>query len=196
MTNSELIQKIINDVSGARDGGAESIGSENLIKYLKGMETGTTYQHDIQMELLKAGNQSSLEVMKLNHASELEAFRSVIAVGANAAKSFMIINGGAAIALLAFLGNIWNKNSTPEATAAIAGSLLIFCMGVLCSGVCSGFTYLSQYCTANSGLGEKKPWKNAAIITNCIAILAGFGSLALFAYGAFATYASMGSQFG
>jgi hypothetical protein len=108
----------------------------------------------------------------------------------------MIINGGAAIALLAFLGNVWNKDSSPDVLSSILGSLLIFCIGVLCSGVCSGFTYLAQYCYATSELGSDSKWKMGGDVNNIIAILSGVSSLILFGVGAYVTYASMGNQFG
>lgn len=196
MDNRDIIQQIIDDVTAARTSGTEAINADNLLKYLEGMRESQIYKHDVQMELLKTNNQASIEIMKLNHAAELEAFRSVITVGANASRAFMVINGGAAIALLAFLGNIWNKSSTPEATSAIACSLLIFCLGVLASGVCSGFTYLAQFSTASSGLNSKKGWFYSAVCFNVIAVIAGATSLGLFGYGAYATYTSMGSQFG
>lgn len=196
MATKEVLEGIINDVQNTRQQGFENISAERLLTYLENLKTTQNYDHEVQMELLKSSNTTNLEVLKLNHATSLEVFRSVITVGANAAKSFMIINGGAAIALLAFLGNIWNKETTPTASASVANSLLIFCLGILCSGVCSGFTYLSQFCYANSELSTKRPWHLAGHFNNTIAVLSGLASLILFGIGAYVTYISMGKQFG
>ncbi|HEM6675109.1 TPA: hypothetical protein ACHFX9_000378 [Citrobacter farmeri] len=195
MSSKEVIEKIIEDVGATKQQGYESISTDKLLSYLGNLQAHEGYNHDIQMELLRSDNTTNIEIMKMNHASNLEVFRSVITVGANASKAFMIINGGAAIALLAFLGNIWNKESTPTAAASISFSLLLFCLGVLCSGVCSGFTYLAQFCYASSDLAKHSRWNTSGHISNVIAVISGLASLALFAIGAYVTYVSMGNQF-
>lgn len=190
------LDKIIDDIEQTKNDGYKNLDIEKMLMYLENLKQENVYDHDVQMELLKSSNTSQIEIAKMNHAASLEAFRSVITVGANAARAFMIINGGAAIALLAFLGNVWNKDSSPDVLSSILGSLLIFCIGVLCSGVCSGFTYLAQYCYATSELGSDSKWKMGGDINNIIAILSGVSSLILFGVGAYVTYASMGNQFG
>lgn len=195
MSSKELIEKIIADVEATKQQGYENISTEKLLSYLENSKTSEGYNHDYQMELLRSDNTANIEIMKMDHAANLEVFRSVITVGANAAKAFMIINGGAAIALLAFLGNIWNKESTPTAAASISDSLLLFCVGVLCSGICSGFTYLAQFCYASSDLKTHSGWDKAGLFSNVIAVLSGVASLTLFAIGAYVTYVSMGNQF-
>lgn len=195
MAVKDVLEKITADVKATKAAGFDKIDIEKMLIYLDTLNAEKEYNHDIQMELLKSSNVSEIEFAKLNHAASLEAFRSVITVGTNAAKAFMIINGGAAISLLAFLGNIWNKDSSSAAISTITVSLLIFCMGVLCSGACSGFTYLAQICYASSDLRTKKVWHSAGNINNFIAILTGLSSLVLFGVGAYVTYTSMGSQF-
>jgi len=46
-------------------------------------------------------------------------FKSVIDAGTVALRSATLINGGAAVALLAFIGNIWEKGVAEEAVAHI-----------------------------------------------------------------------------
>ncbi|MCV5009362.1 hypothetical protein, partial [Escherichia coli] len=108
--------------------------------------------------------------------------------------SFLIMNGGAAIALLAFLGNIWNKNSSAEAASAIASALYLFCGGVVLAGLCSGLSYFSQCCFASSYLGTKKFYLWLGHTINAVACICGAGSIFIFAYGSYCAYQSMIAQ--
>lgn len=81
--------------------------------------------------------------LKLNFQQEahLEQFKSVMQVSVLALRSAMIINGGAALSLLTFLGNM--KDS--------AGMLYFICSlkfyigGVALAAVATGSSYFAQY---------------------------------------------------
>ena len=68
---------------------------------------------------------------------------------ANAAlRGLLIVNGGAAIAILAFLGKVVSRS--PDATKLSVGNfecpLMIFGLGVFCSALAAGLGFLSQLC--------------------------------------------------
>ena len=136
MEANKLLEGIIVDVEATKSAEANSINTDDLLNYLRSIDTDSFEPRpEIELEGIKHTNQVNLELLKIQNAFQIEVFKSVITVGANACRAFMIMNGGAAIALLAFLGNIWNKSSTPDASKAIAISLAIFCVGVLASGL-------------------------------------------------------------
>jgi len=109
-------------------------------------------------------------------------FRSVITVGQGAIKSSFVLNGGAAIALLAFIGHL--AQFKPEKVAEFGACQLPFAYGVLAIAVTSGLTYLSQWLYASPrGLA-----KRAGFILNLLCIALGLGSYGLFVWGLFATY--------
>nr|WP_310616674.1 hypothetical protein [Pantoea cypripedii] len=195
MDARKLLEGIITDIEAVKQSNATAIEIENLLTYLRGINTDSFNEKpDFELEGMKHNNQSAIEMFKVNNAIQLEAFKSTIAVGANACRAFMVMNGGAAIALLAFLGNIWNKSSNPDASKAIALSLVVFCLGVLASGVCAGMTYFAQFSFGSSQLGQIKPWLWAGRITNALAILSGIASLIAFGYGANSAFIAMGAQ--
>lgn len=70
----------------------------------------------------------------------------------DAMKAGMIINGAAAIALLAFIGNIWPDAKHMEAVGALADVLIYFCVGVALSGFAFAmfFAVLQQDASPNS----------------------------------------------
>ena len=57
----------------------------------------------------------------------------------------MLINGGAAVALLAFLGNLITNNSG-AAVPSFANAMQAFVLGVFLAAVAYALTYLSQIC--------------------------------------------------
>lgn len=195
MNSTELLNHIEKDVNEAKRNGIEVIPIDNLLNYLSNIDvTVEADENEITLEGLKHQNSTQLEILRIENNFQIESFKAAITIGANACRTFLIVNGGAAIALLAFLGNIWNKNSSNEAATAVAAALMFFCVGVVLAGLCSGLAYFSQCLFAASYLGTKKIklWLGHAI--NAIACLCGAGSLIVFAYGSFTAYQSMIAQ--
>lgn len=75
-------------------------------------------------------------------SGKLEEFKAVISLAQTALKIPILINGGAAIAMLALIGNTWSENNL---TADLAKSLLFFSFGVLMAAIGTGVSYLAQY---------------------------------------------------
>jgi len=185
------IGKIIEDVRSIKDDGGESIDTEKLIDYLNDLKGNEQQSHEEMLEILKATHQLQIERFKLVANANFESFRSVNAAGANAAKSGMIINGGAAVALLAFVGNIWNKNPNVGTITEIAYGILFFCSGVFLAAFCTGITYIAQYCFSNVDDDENDKnykWQMAGNIFNILAILTGFAALLFFCFGCYSAF--------
>ena len=102
--------------------------------------------NESEMEMWKEKNRRELAQYNAEVIGNLEMFKSVISTGQNALKSVILINGGAAVALLAFIGSIWDK-STNDIVIKIL--LLIsmagFVFGTFLGGVSASFTYLTQH---------------------------------------------------
>ncbi len=78
---------------------------------------------------------------------EIEMFRTVIDAGSSALRAAMIMNGGAAIALLSFLSTslVHAENFSTGLVGGVAQALLIFLVGIFLAGSASGTRYLAQY---------------------------------------------------
>ncbi|SRR6266852_2927538 len=76
----------------------------------------------------------------------LESFKTAIDSGKNALQTAILINGGAAVALLAFLGNILTKDTPSRASLKfpLSAALLCFGLGVLASALAAAFVYFAQ----------------------------------------------------
>ena len=115
-------------------------------------------------------------------------------------RACLIVNGGAAIAVLSFIGNLASKDSAVlKGLPSVAGSLLYFAGGVVASLCGYGFAYFTHYMTAAYNNSRPKivefPYTKDGPKTklySCIkttvhifALLAAVVSIALFAWGVF-----------
>ena len=95
------------------------------------------------------GQASRDDALEFEHNSKvtLQAFEATIASGQSALKTGVLINGGAAVALLAFLGSTSSRtgSATPLVHLRLLSvALLCFGAGVLASAFAAGFVYLAQ----------------------------------------------------
>ncbi len=101
-------------------------------------------EHASNLAKYNAENACNLAQYNAENARNLEMFKSVILAGQSALKSAILVNGGAAVALLAFIGNIWNKQTDVYVVEKLLVSMALFALGNLTGAVASGFTYLAQ----------------------------------------------------
>ena len=79
----------------------------------------------------------------------IETYKSLITISTEAFKFSALINGGAVIAILAYLGNVTGKSSAPD----MRGAILPFLVGLVLCGVGWCASYLTQYTLFN----EERP---------------------------------------
>ncbi|MNE57117.1 hypothetical protein D3C80_1520650 [compost metagenome] len=96
--------------------------------------------------------------------------RATIETSHLAIKSALLINGGAAVAFLAFLGTAWSRFSSASVKVTLASSLEQFILGVMLTGVGSGVAYICQMGFSgqlgkySSAVGEVLRWLAVALI--------------------------------
>ena len=79
----------------------------------------------------------------------IETYKSLITISGEAFKFSALINGGAAVAILAYLGNVAGKTAVPD----MRGAMLPFLAGVVLCGLGWSAAYLTQYTLFN----EERP---------------------------------------
>lgn len=143
-----------------------------------------------EFEEWKANNAAHLEHYKAQTLFGVESFKSLhsaaIAFAINALKLLTLVNGAAALAILAFLGHLASKDS------AISSQLLVqmiypmslFAFGTAAAVLASGGAYLSQIVfaetpRADDGSQESRP----AEILRVATVLIAFGALGCFVLG-------------
>jgi len=165
--------------------GTAAIYCDNIIAYLdEVMDSPEAEPRTVDIERYKANLQNWIEANKHQHQSSLEMFRSVIVAGQGAIKSSFLLNGGASVALLAFIAHLAQFDVAKVPT--FAACLLYFAFGALAIVVTSGLTYLSQWLYAT----DRRWTIKAGFCLNIMCIVLGIASYGLFAWGLFATYAA------
>lgn len=166
--------------------GVEHLAVDALMEYLAKLEAAAVppspAPSPAELEHYKAQLAAWVEKQKEVSSFNLEGFKSVILAVQNALRSAILLNGGAAVAMLAYIGKL-----SVEASASVsqfAFPLFLFVLGALTVAVGSGVTYLSQWFYFGGSI-----WKwRVGFALNILAILLGLTSYGLFAVGAWLAY--------
>lgn len=81
-----------------------------------------------------------------------EAFKSLVPMSIEVLKICVFLNGGAAVAILAFLGNILSKPN-PATGLNLGPSLRLFAGGAVLGSLAFAFAYLCQLALFNEDMG-------------------------------------------
>lgn len=184
MTTKSFATELRDLIRSIRDKqGIAEIKCDNLIAYLEEVIDSPEEEISvIQMEKYKAELQLWIKQNEAIQASSLESLRAVILTGQNALKTAFLMNGGATVALLAFLGKLSDQH--PEKIAAFASCMVVFVVGVLAISMASGFTYLSTGFHQGS-----KSWQHkTGFYLNIFTIALGLASYLFFIWGTIRTY--------
>jgi|SRR3990167_9400757 len=150
MNPKEIIDTIKADINSAKDQGVSAIETERLINYLDAFsnqvnEAGKNLDRDAELERIRAHYANHLAHYNWLKEQDIELFKSVITSGQNTLRASMLLHGGAAVALLAFIGHLVVNASTRPLVGQFAPIMTCFLIGVLNVVVCHGITYLTQY---------------------------------------------------
>lgn len=140
--------------------------------------------HPLELEKFRSDLAGSLAYQEHVHSWNLESFKQVIALGQSTLKSIMLINGGAAVALLAFLGNLLGKSNSAVGLLPFAGSMRVFVIGVFLSAIAYALTYFSQLFYN----GAKSWQQRTGLVLHVLTSVAGAASLGAFLCGANRAY--------
>lgn len=191
----EVIQEVKKALANTKQAGEVSVSIDAMGNFMDQLEKRAQkfgefnkLEHDRLLKEFEAENARNIAHSQNVNAHSVEMFKSVIATGQAALKASMVINGGAAAALLAFIGKIWNEGSIVQVTNALTHSILWFCSGLLIASFASGSTYLSQY-------SYLKGWDKVGGVVNVFTVLAVLASYVMFAFGCFNAASSLALHF-
>lgn len=120
----------------------------------------------------------------------IENTRQTVQLGLSAIRTTVLINGGALVALLAFLGNVWAKSGP---VAAFSVSFRWFAIGLLVATLTLAFSYVAQFCygiSDDSGTAIPK-WLRVGKGFHIGALVFFVAALATFAAGCFASFSAL-----
>jgi len=133
------------------------------------------------MEHIKLQHASDLATYAAQSASSLELFKSVIETATVTVTSLILINGGSAVALLAFIGHLASAEKPRIPISSFAEPLLYFVIGVGSAALFGGFILLTQKLYSER-------WPLCGHIASWISVLIGLSSFAAFGAGSYFGY--------
>lgn len=192
---TELIDDLQTALNQAKEQGQTTVPIDRLEEYLATMRAvgnDDAGQQQFDRETALAKIERDFEVWKvqapLQHGHQIEMFKSVIEAGQTSLKTATLINGGAAAALLAFLGNLLTKEAPSGIIFPIASinySMAVFVAGVGFAGLASGIRYLTQ-------LAYTHKWLRCGLTFNLLSNLLATASYAAFFWGGYKAFLALG----
>lgn len=177
-----------------RDGAqhAASAGNQSLAAHLASlamqMEKGSwdnylAFERESQIAKIRDWE----DQWKHSRAWQIENQRQVIGLGQSAIRWFAVINAGAVVALLAFLGNVWTKGVVLGPFLTAMGT---FALGVVLAALAGALSYLTQLQYG----AESDRAQTAAKVLHAVTIIVGLGSLVVFCMGSYRTVGAFQEQ--
>jgi len=189
LTAKAAVQIIREQIRRVRGKGGSWVTAESLERLLDHLDSGQAEKDiaalvDAEKEMALAKHRGDLAEYSAKADAQLELFKSVIQSGESARKSFFLLNGGAAVAVLALIGHLSTSAITAPRVNKFALPLLFFACGLLFAAMASGGTYLVQKAYADSR-------KRRADVLNMVGICVCFGSLVAFCVGCYFAYVAI-----
>lgn len=153
--------RLISAVAAAKNQGFTEIHIDNLERFIAADDGDAEHEKDRKQFLAELEIEHAKISMAHQSASNVQEFLADQNTAEFAVKSSILVNGGASIALLAFLGNLATKAEGVSAYSltSLNHSMLAFVAGVGAAGITAGLRYFSQACYtgsyAKTGLGFK-----------------------------------------
>lgn len=181
MDAQRVIAEIKKSLTQVKQSGQAIVTVDAFEKYLDALGRAVAKSGEIDVKLAEYAHERNLAHYDAIQAHNREMLRSVIAYGQAALKSTILINGGAAAALLAFIGNVWGAKLSMVTVSGLTNSVLFFAFGVGAAALGTACTYCTQYCYTGH-------WKKTGVafhILTVVLVLAAFG---FFGFGAYEAY--------
>jgi len=100
-----------------------------------------------------------------------ETYKSLMLYGNNAVKYVLLVNGGAVISILTFLGNFLKDHKT---SINMGWPMACFLIGIVVGGMAHITAYLTQFVLYNEGNGDQLKFKHTVwLYTSLVLVVIG-----------------------
>lgn len=189
MSRAQTFKTIREGITDYRDKGNTVVEVDKILQYLDALEAEMG-----EADEMSVSNEEALERLRAQFSNQqleygwkkdfalaeyswkkdwsLEMFKSVIAAGQNSMRAAMLMHGGAALALLAFIGNLAVNPETLPLVPHFGGILPWFLGGLLLVVIAYGTTYLTQNYYSED---DKKPVGKRWNKVSCALVIVSYG---------------------
>ena len=184
MEPAQVIDNLKTALADVKGKGQDSVAIDALEEFLEALRSGAGQS----LELRKLEYQRSLAHYDAQNKHAIEMFKSVIDSGREALNALVLINGGAVVALLGFMGATKSKGLPQALGTALTLPLVQFGFGVLMGALGFGARYFSQ---AFFSLKKRSAGNSFSGATIIFAIV----GYALFGWGIYGAFRAFNTQF-
>lgn len=178
MSVKSFASELRSTISELLQNGQKHIDCRDLISYLdKVIQSPNHDPSRSDVEHYKAQLQQHHEIFRQRHEWDMEGFRATITAGQYAIRTSLLLNGGSAVAVLAFVGHLAAVRA--EQVPAFGECIMPFAYGALAATVTAGGTYIGQLLFQSEFKGSRK----AGYAVQYFCILAGIASYGFFFWG-------------
>lgn len=192
MQASEALDQFKKAIEELEATGQNSVPTVNLKSYLAVLTQDAVRQEAGQATMSSEQASRQLEIWKTKIGVGSEMLKATIEAGQTALKSAIIINGGAAVSMLAFVGNAITKSDLRPGSPLLTHTgvaLFIFMIGTGLAGTSTAIRYLSQHCYQDASYDNASPlwrlWGNRFAVAS---VVLGVGSFASFFAGGYLAF--------
>jgi hypothetical protein len=145
------------------------------------MDDRSRIELEFKLEQFKSELAEQMAANQREHEGAVEMLRATVSTGMAAIRTATLINGGACVAVLAFLGTAWSSSVPSFVRDSATAALGWFVFGVFLAGIGSALAYLSQ-----AGFGDEFGEISQSIGKRCRVAAIGvcMASFVVFAVGA------------
>ena len=177
MEAKELATELKQELKQLRSKNQSVVSIDILEKYLGHVEENA----EVSLSTRQLEHQGSLAEYDARVRQGIEMLNAAINAGKDALNALVLINGGAVIALLGFLGAVVSQSFPKELGLGLTLPLLYFGSGVLLGALGFGFRYFSQACYSGD-------WIKTGLAFHGCAILFAVSGYVLFGLGIYGAY--------
>lgn len=189
MNPTQLVGVIRAKLNEAKAKGFQSITTESVETLVQAMEAHLQAgsMPDVALEEAKLNHASKLAHYTATNVANLELFKSVIETTKILIQSLILINGGSAVALLAFIGHLASSGNGHPSVSSFAAPLLCFVIGVGTAAFFGGLIALAQKLYSH----HLRRSGNASVMASILLALASFTAFGLGSYWAYKVFATV-----
>lgn len=155
----------------------------NLQKHVSNVGAFDRIKFEQDLATFRAQHERNLAHYDADQKQSLEMTRAVFTYGAASLKALILTNGGAAVALLAFIGRIWTEDTGRAAAVSLTQAVAMFSFGVLAGALATVGSYFTQMCYTSDKI-------KLGIGLHILTAIIGLSGFALFGVGAFEAYSA------
>ena len=169
---------------------------KEIIKYQENEKGIVTYDSKDLFRLFDIVEKQASDSLALRESkykaqleNEMEMFKTIFVYGQSTLKAMLLINGGAAVGMLAFLSSYLSTGASDVNMHYFTLALIVFGAGVVLGAFTAGLSYITQYCYCH--------YENqSGLVFHIASVVTGISSLLGFCAGLYYSYLGFQNAFG